>query len=66
MNASRELPSHVLRRHVCAATRTTHYENSPCAAMFALLCAGPLPALVAVHHGNSDYRQCRRTTAAGE
>jgi len=66
MTRPRMLPSHVRDRHVRAATRMSYSELSPCAAGFAQLCAGPLPALVALHHGTTDYRPKRRPTAAGE
>lgn len=62
----RELPSHVLSRHARATTRMSCCEILPCAAVFGALCAGPLPALAALHHGTRDYRQSSRPTAAGE
>lgn len=66
MRLSRELPSHVRDRHVRAATRMWDCEIPSCAAVFAQLCAGPLPALVALHNDPRDYRQPRRPSAAGE
>lgn len=66
MTHRRELLSHVRGRHVRAATPMWDCELSPCAAGFAQLCAGPLPALAAAHDGTSDYRPVRRPSAAGE
>lgn len=65
MMAKRELRSHVRGRHVRASSRMLQCEVFPCAAVFELLCAGPLPALAANTYGSSDYDP-RRTSAAGE